>query len=261
MKKIDLKMLGITAMVTGCVFAGSTSAFAEEKSYNSNAVIQFQPTGEGGGGTDPEKPIDPTDPTNPPVDPTDPTNPGGKPDPGTKGPLGIDFASSLRFGEQQITSTTKTYKVKPQEFTDRGPGPNYVQVTDNRGVGTGWILTLTQDGQFKGKETGKVLTGAAISFKNGHVVTVSESGEPTPYGEFTLGFDGDGKGVAQNIMVAGDEEGAGTFAFVFGDNNTAAESITLEVPGSTTKYADNYSTKLIWTLKNVPTGNEGEGDE
>ncbi|MFB7159676.1 WxL domain-containing protein [Lysinibacillus sp. NPDC056232] len=268
MKKIDLKMLGITALVTGSVLAGSVSAFAEEggeagkieKIYKSNAVIQFSPTGEGGGETtDPEEPIDPTDPTNPPVDPTDPTNPEtGKPDPGTGGPLGIDFASSLRFGEQKITSTTQTYKVKPQEFTDREDGPNYVQVTDNRGlVKGGWVLTLAQDGQFK-TEAGEELTGAAISFDNGHVVTVSESENPDSFGTFTLGFDEAGKGVAQNLMVAGAEQGAGTFAFVFGDNDSAASSITLTVPGKTKKIADNYATKLNWTLSDVPTGNEGE---
>lgn len=35
----------------------------------------------------------------------------------------------------------------------------------------------------------------------------------------------------------------------------AAESIELNVPGSTTKYAEKYSTQLNWTLTDVP-GNE-----
>ncbi|KOS63086.1 WxL domain-containing protein [Lysinibacillus agricola] len=259
MKKIDLKMLGITAMVTGCVLAGSTSAFAAEpKFYDSNAVIKFKANEDGT--TDPEKPVDPTDPGKE-VDPVDPTKPGEKPDPGTKGPLSIDFASSLIFGEQDITSVEKTYTVKPQKFNNRNPedGPNYVQVTDNRGTHKGWTLTLTQMGQFK-TEAGQELKGAAISFDNGHVVTTVEEGALHPIGpeKFTLQIAEDGTGVAQNIMVAGDGKGAGTYLHVYGDNSKAAESITLTVPGKTTKYAANYSTKLKWTLSDVPVGNEGD---
>ena len=43
-------------------------------------------------------------------------------------------------------------------------GPNYVQVTDNRGTEAGWSLKVKQEGQFK-STSGKELTGAAITFK------------------------------------------------------------------------------------------------
>ena len=50
--------------------------------------------------TETTDPVDPLDPEQP-VTPVDPTNPDGKPNPGTNGPLSIDFASSLVFGEQK----------------------------------------------------------------------------------------------------------------------------------------------------------------
>ena len=74
---------------------GMTSqAFAEDGgSYTSNGIVEFTPSEE------PTNPVDPTDPTNP-VDPIDPTDPEG-PNPGTNGPLSIDYASSLDFGVQK----------------------------------------------------------------------------------------------------------------------------------------------------------------
>lgn len=47
--------------------------------------------------------------------------------------------------------------------------------------------------------------------------------------------------------------GAGTYLFDWGtDATTAAKSIELTVPGSTTKYAEKYATKLTWTLTDAP---------
>ncbi|WP_256869283.1 WxL domain-containing protein, partial [Enterococcus thailandicus] len=55
-----------------------------------------------------------TDPTDP-VDPTDPTDPEG-PNPGTNGPLSIDYASSLDFGVQKITSKDQIYFAASQKY-------------------------------------------------------------------------------------------------------------------------------------------------
>lgn len=61
--------------------------------YTSNGAIIFETD------NDLTKPVDPTDPEKP-VDPVDPTDPMG-PNPGTAGPLSIDFASSFQFGNQK----------------------------------------------------------------------------------------------------------------------------------------------------------------
>ncbi|MGF9853101.1 WxL domain-containing protein [Bacillus paramobilis] len=244
--KVNLKALGITAtMATGLIVTGGVSAFAADGGeYKSNAIIEFEPS------TDPTLPVDPTDPGNPdPVNPIDPTDPNG-PNPGTNGPLSIDYASSLDFGKQKITSTNQVYKAAAQKFNERGDGPNYVQVTDNRGTETGWSLQVKQDGQFK-SESGKELTGAEITFNNGVVNTVSASQKPSVV-QSSFSLTPEGTGVAENIMSAKAGEGAGTYVLAFGDDSTAADSIELSVPGKTTKYAEKYSTSLTWTLTDVP---------
>lgn len=261
----NLKALGVaTTMLTGFVLGGSVNAYAEEpeskpdvgsRSYNSNAIIQFVPSTE----TTP-----PTNPTNPgekdkdgeKVDPgpVDPTTPDKKPEKGTPGPLSIDFASSLDFGTQEINSTDQIYKAKPQEFSNRNPkhGPNYVQVTDGRGSDAGWSLQVKQNGQFKSTKD-KVLTGAEIRFTNGQVNTDSASPIPSIVSKsFKLTFNEHGEGVADTIMSAKTDEGSGTYVLAFGNDDNADKSIELFVPGSTTKYADKYSTSITWTLTDVP---------
>lgn len=243
----NLKALGVaTTMLTGLVLGGSTTAFAANGGkYETNTIIEFE------GATDiVTPPVDPTNPGNPdPVDPVDPTDPNG-PKPGTPGPLSIDYASSLDFGKQKITSTKQVYKAKAQKFGGRGDGPNYVQVSDTRGTEAGWSLQVKQDGQFK-STTGKVLTGAEITFKNAQVNTASASPKPS-ISKNTFSLKPEGNGVAENIMTAKAGEGSGTYVLAFGDDNTGANSIELEVPGATTKYAEKYSTTLTWTLTDVP---------
>lgn len=142
----NLKALGVaTTMLTGLVLGGSVTSYAADGGeYQTNAIIEFESA------TDIiTPPIDPTNPDNPnPVDPVDPTDPNG-PKPGTPGPLSIDYASSIDFGKQKITSTNQVYNVKPQKFGGRDDGPNYVQVTDSRGTEKGWSLQVKQNGQFK----------------------------------------------------------------------------------------------------------------
>ncbi|MFJ8462264.1 WxL domain-containing protein [Lysinibacillus xylanilyticus] len=243
----NLKALGVaTTMLTGLVLGGSVTSYAADGGeYQTNAIIEFESA------TDIiTPPIDPTNPDNPnPVDPVDPTDPNG-PKPGTPGPLSIDYASSLDFGKQKITSTNQVYKVQPQKFKGRGDGPNYVQVTDSRGTEKGWSLQVKQNGQFK-STTDKELTGAEITFKNAWVNTASASSKPSIV-KTSFSLKPDGTGVAENIMSAKANEGSGTYVLVFGDDATAADSIELSIPGSTTKYAEKYATSLTWTLTDVP---------
>ncbi|WP_439443143.1 WxL domain-containing protein [Listeria aquatica] len=236
-----------SVVLVGGIVVGGINAFAEEsvsdtgtKEYKSNAIVEFEPS---------KDKTDPTDPNNPdgkPTGPIDPTDPKG-PNPGTNGPLSIDYASSLDFGKQEITSIDKVYKAKAQAFSKRTDGPNYVQVTDNRGIEAGWTLKVKQESQFK-TAGNKELTGATITFKNGVVNTVSESPKPSLYAtSVTLTPE-----VETTMMAAKDGEGAGTHVLAFGDDSTAATSVELAVPGKTTKYVQKYSTQLTWTLSDVP---------
>ncbi|EOH93565.1 WxL domain-containing protein [Enterococcus pallens] len=242
MKKIHY--LTIAAVALAGLAVPVTSLAADGGQYTSNGAVTFEAN------TDPTKPVDPTNPVDP-IKPVDPTDPNG-PKPGTNGPLSIDYASSLDFGTQKITSTDEVYKAKAQKYLDKAnaekTGPNFVQVTDNRGLETGWNLQVKQNGQFKTAEN-QELTGAAITFKNGNVVTNSSSEKPA--GQATIKLSPDN--ALTNVMSAADGQGAGTYLLAWGtDAATGAESIELAVPGSTTKYAKQYKTTFTWVLADTP---------
>lgn len=243
MKKTSILLL--SPIVLGGLLLAPKTAQALGGEYTSNGVINYIPN------PDPTNPVDPLEPEKP-VTPVDPTNPDGKPNPGTNGPLSIDFASSLVFGEQKITSTTETYYAQAQGYIDKDnaqkEGPNFVQVSDNRGTESGWTLKVKQNNQFK-TASDKLLTGAKITMSNGNVVTASASEKPTGINSFVL----DPSGSESLVMSAKAGQGAGTYLMDWGNSlETAKKSIALEVPGATTKYADSYKTTFTWVLTDVP---------
>lgn len=242
MKKQNVILL---SAIAGLTLALPFTAQAAE--YQSNGQITFEPN------TDITKPVDPLAP-NPadPITPTDPTNPNG-PNPGTAGPLSIDFASSLYFGRQKITSKTEIYHAETQKYTNNAgtasEGPNFVQVSDNRGTEAGWTLTVKQNGQFK-SSTNKELTAAEIRLNNGTITSPSASAKPS---SFQSAITLDPTGAESLVMSAKQGEGAGTYLMGWGDSiAAAAESIELEIPGSTTKYAVQYATTFTWKLSDTP---------
>lgn len=243
MKKLSLIPIAAFALI---LVAGGNTALADGGTYDTKAKIEFIPAEDGTDPVDPEEPETPVDP----VDPTDPEGPG----PGTPGPLSIDYASSFQFGEQEITSRDRTYTAAPQTYNDSTKvGPNYVQVTDNRGTETGWSLQVVQNDQFK-TASEQELRGAEIRVKNAAVNSISQSAKPTTVkGSFELT-----PGVESEVVAAHDGEGAGTYLYHFGTSETAAESVELFVPGSSTKYADSYSTTLTWTLSDTPGNTDND---
>lgn len=229
--------------------AGVVSAAGQDGGeYTSNGLIQFIP------GKNPVDPVDPLDPEQP-VEPTDPTNPDKKPNPGTSGPLSIDFASSFYFGENTITSKDETYYAKLQKYKDKDTdqelreGPNYVQVTDNRGTLGGWTLKVKQTKQFETDDSHK-LEGAKITLTNGNINTVSESTPATAVDEIEI----DKMDADFLVMSAKKDAGAGTFLTRWGDEDLAKskESVKLFVPGKAVKKKAQYRTSFVWTLTDVP---------
>ena len=75
-----------------------------------------------------------------------------------------------------------TYYAETQKYKDNAgadqEGPNFVQVSDNRGTETGWTLKVKQNGQFK-TEANQELTAAKVTLSNGRVVSASQSAKPT----------------------------------------------------------------------------------
>jgi len=248
------------------IVVGTTTALADDVSHNyqSGGIVQFTPD------NSPTKPVDPNKPDpDKPVKPWNPTTPDHKPEQGTDGPLSLDFASSLDFGNNKITNQDALYYAEPQYFSndeesDYDPStarPNYVQVTDKRGTNSGWSLSLKQEGQFKNEKTlNQELTGSAISLNSSEAVSATTGvTAPKTFDNMDLVPNETVK-----VMTADKDAGAGTWVERFGniekvdvegemvDKNTA---ITLSVPGKTPKDAVKYETKLLWTLTDRPGNN------
>jgi len=205
---------------------------------------------EGGGNT--IKPLDPLGPEpTKPVEPIDPTDPLGPPA-GTGGSLSLDFASSFQFGNQAITTSNRTYYALAQEYTDfdgiKKTGPNYVQVSDVRGTGKGWQLSVKQNGQFQ-TAAAQELSGAELVLKNGEMVSnLSSTYAPTATDTITLPLS-----TEIDVINAETDKGIGTWLYRFGSDETSGgNSVQLTVPGKAVKYAKQYQTSLTWSLKNVP---------
>ncbi|CAM3280928.1 WxL domain-containing protein [Vagococcus fessus] len=230
----------------------------------------------------------PIDPVDPEVDPgeeieTDPKEPEKPGEPGTpggesaKGLLAVNFAPNLNFGQQKVSQKEETYNAWLQKTKqgEKKETANFVEVKDMRGSGEGWSLSVAQVGQFQiGTDADKVLKGAKISFKNGEIKSKNdENSKPT----MTLG-DGNGAaeltagkaagedaenpaattGPALPLMEAEKGKGMGLNELTFGDttNDTAADAVTLTIPGNINQYVGAYQTGLEWTLGAAPGNQE-----
>ena len=211
--------------------------------YSSDADIKFKfNTDKGPEIIDPEDKDKPLKPTDPEVNP------------GTNGPLSIDYISNFHFGEQIINGNGATYfaelsKMEKEDGTLKDY-PNFIQITDDRANGKGWHLDVKQDGQFK-TPSGQEIDGAELSFLNPKLESKIASNEPTAYEVVKL--DPTGQSSAP-VINAEYKEGMGTWINLFGkDAKEGLESIKLEVPGniilSTT---EEYKTTLSWELSDAP---------
>lgn len=246
----------------------SVSAFAADgDSTTTTGKISFK-----AGGTDPdgngqtEKPTHPEKWPTEEIDPEIPTE-GNT---GNGGPLSLDFAPNFNFEEQTVATTTKTYNSDLVKDSKSGENvANFVQVSDKRGLGTGWVLSVSQNGQFK-TEDGKILTGAELHLKNStHKSDMPDTVAPKVVvsNDLVLGLSSDSEGVSSNLVEAGLKTGLGMHQVRFGNNNatdkegapqevTAPTSVQLVVPGTSVQYAKEYATTLTWTLAELPVNFE-----
>ena len=254
--KLTTKMTTSENILGALALNGSSVLAAEKASYESNGIVEFTES------NDITKPIDPTDPGEE-VDPIDPTDPEG-PNPGTDGPLSIDYASSLHFGVNKITNADQTYFADAQEFNGELAGQsrgNYVQISDHRGTVAGWTLTVAQTGgQFESKTAKqfKILTGSLITFGD---AKPDSNAKDAPAPTAVQSFELDSEGASSLVMSAKDGQGAGTWVDYFGESEVMTingqevnknKAVTLDVPGSTPKEATVYKTSLTWTLTDAP---------
>ena len=139
---------------------------------------------------------------------------------------------SFDFGQQDITAKDKTY-----DAVTAGT----LKVSDLRGTGEGWKVTVTQQAQLA-TTTGAELTGAVLKLNN--ATTSNSSNETVTFhaGDLT-------PGTASLVFDAQVNNGNGTSTLAFADGTT---DVQLEVPGSTAKKSEAYTAELVWTLTDSP---------
>jgi hypothetical protein len=193
-------------------------------------------------------PIDPTDPGKD-VTPVEPVNP-------TTGALRIDFASAFNFGSQKISGEAKDYHALFTQVNtasdEKKYVPNYVQVTDNRGLNSGWSLSVSGTEFISGSHA--VLEGATLTMSGVHLTSTMDSKftPSTVTADLTLNT------LAQNLVTAKENEGMATWAIAFGkesgkDEFSTNPNVTLHVPAEAKKLAgETYTSTVTWTLEATP---------
>ncbi|OTN83846.1 hypothetical protein A5819_003665 [Enterococcus sp. 7E2_DIV0204] len=268
-KVVCISLLSATLLCSTLV--GATTLAAELGSEGSIKYYQDN------GPTDPVDPIDP-DPTDP-VDPGNPDPGGPDPEPGTPGPLSLDFVPHLYFGLNKITNKTVTYESysvpiigKDGKIVDYKP--NYVQVSDKRDEYSGWSLKVEQTDEFTNESKKTLGEGTEIKFTSpvAKGVFTDATAPSTNLAEFTVTPNGE----SQTFWEAKANEGEGTWVNAWGQNTVQTDTvlsvskdeegnitenrgeanidkaITLTVPGTIKKEAQRYVTNLKWTLTDAP---------
>lgn len=262
-------MIGALALTVG-ILAASQVVQAEdtytEKTRNANVEIT--------GGTDE---IIPTPPE--PYPPTGPYVPVKE--------LGITSATNLYFDPISLSSETTTRDAL-YVANDGTPisnvagaggvlptvpvnGDAYVpgfSVTDRRGTGAGWSLTL-QLGEFLQTDaaqgaTVRKLKGATLTFPQVEPVTVATASPAANEYPTTFGKTFESGGAARVIMNAEEGQGKGLWEarynsreLALSDGSTAVKApIVLSVPGD--NYVGTYQADMVWNLSDAPAANPAD---
>lgn len=226
------------AVITGAVLYAPQAMFAEEtgiKAVDSKNTVNFK-SGEG----EVTNPVDPTDPTNPvvptPIDVTDPDNQGT----GNQGPLSIDYASNIKFGEQKIAGKDMVYSA-----VNKDP---FIQVTDTRGTGAGWHVSATAT-PFQNEDKTKTLKGAELSFKAGQVKATSDNSVSTAPTASDVVFSNTD---AKLVLNAKAGEGRGTWLNVWSATGEKNENVQLKVLAGSADADTEYQATISWELADAP---------
>lgn len=220
-------------------------------------------------------PIDPEEPDpEKPVDPGNPDPEGPDPEPGTDGPLSLDYVPHLYFGLNQITNKDTVYNAYATPLRNPEGGvdkyvPNYVQVTDERSAYAGWTLTVAQKDEFTSGSGSTLGSATQISLTNPSTKGVWE--DATAPSVVTDSINLLPNNEAQTVLAATENEGEGTWINSWGtveteQRFTAVEgedepqlkdaqvnkAVQLSVPGSVKKQAERYVTNLDWVLSDTP---------
>lgn len=201
--------------------------------------------------------------------------------------LGITSATDLYFDAISLTSSTSTRdalyikadgtpisNVVPDggslvdvPIDGEVPGayvPGY-SVTDRRGTGAGWNLTLTLGDfvqQVESGATAHTLKGAQLKFPQVTPITTADASSSVAPSTLTQTFDAGGS--AKVLMSAAKDQGMGLWEARYNSRaltltsgeTTEVEPIQLSVPGN--NYAGQYKATLTWDLADAPMATAAE---
>lgn len=271
----QIKLITASLLSLGILGTGTATVFADSVA-DSKATVDFAVDNDPVDPTNPEV-VDPTNPDQPEV-PVDPgTDPGeGSGGSGTKS-FHINWISNFNFGTIKLASngmqawaqpTTLTWKSEAEGGNGATPTSNlapFLQVTDNRGTGTGWNVSVSGTDfavlDENGEATSTILKGAKIFLSGPQIVGVDTS--PNSIAPIALNATGTTNLLdtgAQGVPVFSAEanKGQGTWSVTWGasaDKTTyqANQGVKLTVPStSTPKVNTNYQSNLTWTLVDAP---------
>lgn len=254
--KNTMKMMVTIATLTSIAGGMTALAAGEKDSATTKGKVNFT-TGGLEGGILP--PTHPEEKPSFPIKPGEPGEPGGN---GEGGPLSLDFAPGFNFDIHEVSTKDEEYSAKLITDTNTDAEvANFAQVSDRRGTSTGWELSLTQEDQFK-TEDGSELNGAELHLKNStYFSMMPEMTAAEVTKEQDLKITPEATSV---LMEANDGKGMGSHTIRFGsmEDGSAADAVTLKVPGTAIQYADKeYTTILNWNINAKPDNNEGEPEQ
>lgn len=192
-------------------------------------------------------PIAPIDPDHP-LNPAPPEPPGTTPD-NQSGPIQINYVAPLYFGENIVIDNPRV--VVPVKNT-KTP---FFQVTDLRGVGTGWTLNASLSDFVSTQDKVKKIKGASISFQSPHVVTThnAHKGLVLVPNKVEL-YAGSLESVV--FMTAKELTGYGTWAVTYPNNiktDGIAENIVFHADSHYIEEQSDYEATLMFELIDGPS--------
>lgn len=155
-----------------------------------------------------------------------------------KGPLSIDYISNINFGK--VSKKNKNYV-----FYAKNKNP-FIQVTDTRGSGAGWILSAKID-EFSSEKKNKKLKGAELNFMAGELKKPSRNVAIAPKNFKVTLINQESK----TVLKANPGEGMGTFLNVFSNGSLNPESAIKLIIPKKSLIKGKYSSTIHWELLNV----------
>lgn len=207
-----------------------------EGDVTSRADVQFVPNSEI------VKPVDPggggvIDPNKPP----------------TKGPLSLNYASDIAFGQHKKTRQEQLFYAQEDTITvtetsEKKQVVNFVQITDLRGTAGGWTLSVRQNGPLK-KENGVAIIGAKLTLSARSVESMYGFKEAPS--NLTIDQVLSEEGQAHEIVKAEKGTGVSTWNVLLGKSGQETSGISLSVPKAAVKETGIYTTNLTWILQDA----------